>query len=134
MTRTFVAGKAATRQKKIYNLVLRAQESGKAEVKAGTKASVVDKACRKVISKAGYGKLFGHATGHGVGLRIHEKPRISKNDNTILRKGTVITIEPGIYSPEFGGVRIEDMVVVRDTGFEVITNAPRHLIEAEGIR
>jgi Xaa-Pro aminopeptidase len=133
MTRTFVMGKAAARQKKIYDIVLRAQENGKAAVTAGAKACDVDKACRRVISNAGYGKLFGHATGHGVGLRIHEKPRIGKNDNTILRKGTVITVEPGIYSPEFGGVRIEDMVVVRDNGCEVITNAPR-LIEAQDFR
>jgi Xaa-Pro aminopeptidase len=133
MTRTFVMGKATQRQKKIYDIVLRAQENGRAAVSAGVKACEVDKACRRVISDAGYGNLFGHATGHGVGLRIHEKPRISKNDNTILRNGTVITIEPGIYSPAFGGVRIEDMVVVRDNGCEVITNAPRDLIEAEGI-
>jgi Xaa-Pro aminopeptidase len=133
MTRTFVMGKVAAGQKKIYDIVLRAQECGKAAVTAGVRACSVDRACRRVISNAGYGKLFGHATGHGVGLRIHEKPRISKNDNTILRKGTVITVEPGIYGPSFGGVRIEDMVVVRDSGCEVITNAPRHLIEA-GIR
>jgi Xaa-Pro aminopeptidase len=136
MTRTFVMGKASTRQKEIYDIVHAAQEAGKAAVIAGVKACDVDKACRRVISNAGYGKLFGHATGHGVGLRIHEKPRISKTDNTILRRGSVITIEPGIYSPRFGGVRIEDMVVVRDNGCEVITKAPRGLIEAEakGIR
>lgn len=130
MTRTFVMGKATARQKKIYDIVLSAQESGKAAVTAGVKASEVDRASRQVISKAGYGKQFGHATGHGVGLRIHEKPRISKKDNTILQNDTVITVEPGVYSRAFGGVRIEDMVVVRDGGCEVITGAPRHLIEA----
>jgi Xaa-Pro aminopeptidase len=131
MTRTFVMGKASGLQKKIYGVVLEAQEKGKAAVSAGVKACEVDKACRRVISEAGYGTLFGHATGHGVGLRIHEKPRISKNDNTILRKGTVITVEPGIYGAALGGVRIEDMVIVLDNGCEVMTNAPRHLIEAE---
>jgi Xaa-Pro aminopeptidase len=133
MTRTFVMGKASVLQKKIYDIVVRAQDSGTTAVATGVKACDVDKTCRRVILKEGFGKMFGHATGHGVGLRIHEKPRISKNDNTILRNGTVITIEPGIYSPAFGGVRIEDMVVVRDNGCEVITNAPRELIEAEGI-
>jgi Xaa-Pro aminopeptidase len=133
MTRTFVMGKASVLQKKIYDIVFRAQNSGTTAVATGVKACDVDKTCRRVILKEGFGKMFGHATGHGVGLRIHEKPRISKNDNTILRNGTVITIEPGIYSPAFGGVRIEDMVVVRDNGREVITNAPRNLIEAEGI-
>jgi Xaa-Pro aminopeptidase len=133
MTRTFVMGKASLRQKKLYDVVLRAQESGKAAVIAGAKACDVDRACRRVISDEGFGKLFGHATGHGVGLRIHEKPRIGKNDNTILRKGTVITVEPGIYARGFGGVRIEDMVIVRDGGRECITTAPRDLIEAEGL-
>jgi Xaa-Pro aminopeptidase len=131
MTRTFVMGRASGLQKKMYEIVLRAQENGKAAVSAGVKACEVDRACRRVISDAGYGNLFGHATGHGVGLRIHEKPRISKNDNTILRKGAVITVEPGIYGTAIGGVRIEDMVVVHDSGCEVMTNAPRHLIEAE---
>jgi Xaa-Pro aminopeptidase len=131
MTRTFVMGKASARQKRIYDIVLRAQESGKAVVAAGARACDVDRACRQVISGAGFGKMFGHATGHGVGIRIHEKPRIGKNDNTILRAGTVITVEPGIYVPAFGGVRIEDMVIVRECGSEVITDAPRALIEAE---
>jgi Xaa-Pro aminopeptidase len=136
MTRTFVMGKATERQKKIYDVVLRAQESGKAAVSAGVKACDVDMTCRRIISEAGFGKMFGHTTGHGVGFRIHEKPRISKTDNTILRAGTVITIEPGIYHRSFGGVRIEDMVIVRENGCEVITNSPRHLIEvrAGGIR
>jgi Xaa-Pro aminopeptidase len=134
MTRTLVMGKASARQKKIYGIVLRAQESGKAVVTAGARACDVDKACRQVISGEGFGKMFGHATGHGVGIRIHERPRIGKNDNTILRAGTMITVEPGIYIPAFGGVRIEDMVIVRVCGSEVITNAPRALIEAEGIR
>jgi Xaa-Pro aminopeptidase len=129
MTRTFVFGKASARQKEIYDVVLRAQRVGKDAVKEQALACDVDKACREIIVKAGYGKLFGHATGHGVGLRIHEKPRISKTDKTILEQGDVITIEPGIYESAFGGVRIEDMVVVTKTGCDVLTQSDRDLIE-----
>jgi Xaa-Pro aminopeptidase len=130
MTRTFVMGRASARQKKLYDVVYRAQENGRRSVVAGVKACDVDTRARQVIAKAGYARLFGHATGHGVGLRVHEKPRIGGNDRTILQKGTVITIEPGIYDGRFGGIRIEDMVVVRENGCEVLTKSPRHLIEA----
>jgi Xaa-Pro aminopeptidase len=130
MTRTFVMGRASARQKKLYDIVYRAQENGRRSVAAGVKACDVDSRARQVIAKAGYARLFGHATGHGVGLRVHEKPRIGSNDRTILQQGTVITIEPGIYDSRFGGIRIEDMVVVRENGCEVLTKSPRHLIEA----
>ena len=129
MTRTFVMGKARIRQKKIYAVVQQAQESARDAVSEGIQACEVDKSARSIISKAGYGRCFGHATGHGVGRRIHEKPRISGIDTSILHRGTVITVEPGIYIPGFGGVRIEDMVAVTENGCEVLTNAPRHLIE-----
>ncbi|HUI93253.1 MAG TPA: Xaa-Pro peptidase family protein [Chitinivibrionales bacterium] len=130
MTRTFVMGKASALQKKLYAVVLRAQEIGRHAVAAAVRASDIDKCVRLEIARAGYAPLFGHATGHGLGLRVHEKPRIGGNDKTILQSGTVITIEPGIYHRRFGGVRIEDMVVVRDHGGEVLTKSPRHLIEA----
>jgi Xaa-Pro aminopeptidase len=130
MTRTFVMGKASSLQKKLYGVVLRAQENARSSVAAGVRACDVDKSARSVITAAGYGSFFGHATGHGVGRRVHEKPRISSADTSILQSGTVITVEPGIYGPRFGGVRIEDMVVVRENGSEALTASPRHLIEA----
>jgi Xaa-Pro aminopeptidase len=130
MTRTFVTGRASARQKNIYLTVLRAQEAARRAVAAGVRASEIDKCARNIIAAAGYGPLFGHATGHGVGLRVHEKPRIAASDKSILQPGTVITIEPGIYHPRFGGVRIEDMVVVHKGGCETLTASPRGLIEA----
>jgi Xaa-Pro aminopeptidase/Xaa-Pro dipeptidase len=92
---------------------------------------MVDRCAREEIEKAGYGRYFGHATGHGVGRRIHEPPRVSRDNKTILQRGMVITIEPGIYIPRFGGVRIEDMVAVQGGGSRPLTNAPRHLIELD---
>ena len=130
MTRTFVMGRASARQKRVYNVVLRAQEAARRRVAAGVLVSKVDKCARDVIAAAGYGPLFGHATGHGVGLRVHEKPRLAASDKSILQPGTVVTIEPGIYDPRFGGVRIEDMVVVKKGGGETLTASPRGLIEA----
>lgn len=131
MTRTFVMGKASLRQKRMYDVVLRAQEAARRAVAAGVPVSKVDKCARDVIAASGHGPLFGHATGHGVGLRVHEKPRIAASDKSILQPGTVVTIEPGIYHPRFGGVRIEDMVVVKKGGGETLTASPRRLIEAE---
>jgi Xaa-Pro aminopeptidase len=133
MTRTFVMGRASVRQKKLYDVVCRAQENARRSVAAGVRACDVDSRARQGIAGAGYARLFGHATGHGAGLRVHEKPRIGANDRTILQKGTVITIEPGIYDGRWGGIRIEDMVVVGENGCEVLTKSPRNLIEA-GIR
>ena len=129
MTRTFVCGRASLAQKEIYQTVLHAQEAARRSVAAGARASDVDKCARDLISARGFGSLFGHATGHGVGLRIHERPRISSSDTSILQESTVITIEPGVYRPGFGGVRIEDMVVVREKGCEELTHSPRGLIE-----
>ncbi len=129
MTRTFVLGRASAIQRKVYGAVLKAQEAARLSVRAGRRACDIDKCARDMISAAGYGPLFGHATGHGVGLRIHEKPRISASDTSILQRDTVITVEPGIYHPRFGGVRIEDMVVVRKEGCEILTASPRVLTE-----
>jgi Xaa-Pro aminopeptidase len=131
MTRTFVMGKASGRQRDIYAVVQKAQQDAVLTVTEGVMACEVDRRARDVISSAGYGRYFGHATGHGIGRRVHEKPRISRTDKTILHKNTVITVEPGIYIPGFGGVRIEDMVVVTQRGSRLMTSSPRHLIEVK---
>jgi Xaa-Pro aminopeptidase len=132
MTRTIVVGKATSRQKKIYNIVLKAQKAGVAKVRAGVKASAVDEACRKIITKAGYGKEFGHGTGHGIGVYfdpIHQGPRLAAISEDKLKVNNVITVEPGIYITGWGGVRIEDDVVVTRTGCRVLTKSPKYLLE-----
>ena len=129
MTRTVVAGRADERQKHIYSIVLRAQETARKTARSGIKTSELDSYARKIIESEGYGEQFGHALGHGVGLRIHERPRVSPHINEILMENTVVTIEPGVYITGFGGVRIEDMVVLHDNGAGVLTRAPRDLIE-----
>ena len=111
-TRTLFIGKPSSVQAKIYETVLKAQKLAIAKVKIGQKASVVDKAARDFIAKAGFGKLFTHNTGHGVGLEIHELPNFSPNSDAILKKDMIVTVEPGIYVAGKGGVRIEDMVLV----------------------
>ncbi len=118
MTRSFCLGQADNEYLKIHRIVRKAQLAGIAAVRNGVPANVVDKAARKVIADGGYGKFFGHALGHGVGLAVHEEPRVSKKSRKKLRSGMVITIEPGIYIPGWGGIRLENMVVVRDDGCE----------------
>lgn len=130
MTRTVALGIPSKKIKEIYSIVLKAQLAGLAAVKAGVPASSVDKATREVIEAHGYGEYFGHSTGHGVGLEVHEQPRLSAKDNTVLRAGMVVTVEPGIYLPGIGGVRIEDSVVVEQNGLRILTKSPKdRLIE-----
>ena len=129
MTRTVVIGKANDKQKEIYNVVLEAQLAGLAAVKAGKTGKEVDKAARDIITKAGYGDCFGHSLGHSVGLFIHEKPGLAPSDETVLQAGMIETVEPGIYVPGFGGVRIEDMVLVTETGCRNLAGSPKELIE-----
>lgn len=129
MTRTVVLGKANEKQKEIYNVVLKAQLAGLEAVKAGVSGSSVDKVSRDIITEAGYGEYFGHGLGHSVGLFIHENPRLSPSDDTILQAGMIETVEPGIYVPGFGGVRIEDMVVVTENGCRNLAHSPKELIE-----
>lgn len=129
MTRTVVIGKASEKQKEIYNIVLKAQLAALAAVQAGKRGKDVDKVARDIIAEAGYGANFGHGLGHSVGLFIHEEPRLSPNDDTILEEGMIETVEPGIYVPGFGGVRIEDMVVVTKEGCRNLTKSPKELIE-----
>jgi Xaa-Pro aminopeptidase len=116
MTRTFVFGKADRRYLEIHRLVRKAQLAGITAVKAGVTGREVDKAARDVIVDAGMGQYFGHALGHGVGLAVHEEPRLSYKNRKKLKSGMIVTVEPGIYIPGWGGVRLENMVVVRDNG------------------
>jgi Xaa-Pro aminopeptidase len=118
MTRTFVPGKADKKYLELHRLVRRAQIAGIQAIRAGVKASNVDRAARTVIADAGYGQAFGHALGHGVGLAVHEDPRLSALNHKQLRAGMVVTVEPGIYLPGWGGIRLENMVVVREDGCE----------------
>ena len=129
MTRTVVVGKASDRQKEIYGIVLRAQLNCLEHLHAGMSGRDADGYAREIISDAGYGEYFGHGTGHSVGLYIHEEPRISPLDKTILRENMIETVEPGIYIPGFGGVRIEDMVVITKDGHRNLTHSPKELIE-----
>lgn len=123
ITRTFQTGvRVKPELVKIYRVVLDAQKKGIAAARAGIKASKVDKAARDYIEKKGYGKFFGHGTGHGLGLRIHELPRVSRLSEDVLEEGNVITIEPGIYVPRLGGVRIEDDFLVTKNGVEQLSH------------
>jgi Xaa-Pro aminopeptidase len=127
MTRTFVFGAASDRQQELYNLVKRAQYSARKAARAGMAARDLDAVGRSIIQKAGYGEQFGHGLGHGVGRRIHERPRLSEKSTCQLQAGSVFTIEPGVYVPGFGGVRIEDMVLLTKNGPELLTHFPRDL-------
>ncbi|WP_026834732.1 aminopeptidase P family protein [Eubacterium xylanophilum] len=129
MTRTIVYGRASDKQKKIYNLVLRAQQHAIDNLHAGMTGSEIDELARKIIRDEGYGDYFGHSLGHSVGLEIHENPNFSVNCNDIIEPDMVITVEPGIYIENFGGVRIEDVVVVKEDGCVDITESSKGLIE-----
>ena len=121
MTRIFFTGKIAPRMKKIYDTVRAAQAMAIEAIKPGVPMADIDTMARSYIKKSGFGKYFGHALGHGVGLEVHEKPAISALSEGILKPGMVFTVEPAIYIPKFGGVRIEDMVLVTDTGCEILS-------------
>ena len=118
MTRTCVFGKADDRYLEIHRLVRKAQCAGIVAVRAGAVARDADRAARSIIADAGMGKYFGHALGHGVGLAVHEEPRLSPHSRRKLASGMVVTVEPGVYIPGWGGVRLENMVVVREDGCE----------------
>ena len=121
LTRCTFLGKIPPLMRKVYGIVLEAQERGIRAVRPGATTSQVDAACRDYIKKMGYGSYFGHGTGHGVGLEIHEAPNVSGRSAEVLKPGMVITVEPGIYLPGRFGVRIEDMVLVTEKGHEVLT-------------
>jgi len=127
ITRTIIMGKENQKQKEIFSIVLEAQKTALEFLKPGVKCKEVDSVARGIIEKKGYGKYFGHGLGHGVGLNIHELPRVSFSDDTVLSPGMVITIEPGIYLPGVGGVRIEDSVLITEEGYEILTWFPKIL-------
>lgn len=127
-TRTVAVNFATDEQREIYNIVLKAQLAVLDEVKAGKTCSEIDKIARDIITEAGYGECFGHSTGHGVGLEIHELPNVSPRGEIILEEGMVITDEPGIYLPKKFGVRIEDMLYVTEKGYNNFVSLPKELI------
>ncbi len=129
MTRTVIVGKATKEQKKVYNTVKTAQQTGLEAICAGALSKDADKAARAVVENAGYGKFFRHSLGHGVGLLVHELPNLSPKSDMVLQENMVVTCEPGIYIPGFGGVRIEDMVCVKNDGILNFTSYSKDLIE-----
>jgi len=129
MTRTVFLGTPQGNEREAYEAVLEAQEAAVAAVSAGISCGEVDEAARSVLRKAGMGDAFSHSTGHGVGLEIHEAPRVGAEQKTHLQPGMVVTIEPGVYWPGKFGIRIEDMVAVTQNGGRVLTPAPKALIE-----
>ena len=129
MTRTFVLGTASDWQREIYDLVAEAQRAGRAALSEGAELRAVDAAAREVITEAGHGDHFGHGLGHGVGLQIHEAPGIGAAAAGTLCAGSAVTVEPGVYLPGRGGVRIEDTLLVTDRGPELLTRFPRELAE-----
>ena len=135
MIRTIVKGKASLEMKKMYSAVLGAQKLALGEIKDGIRADSIHKKVQSFFESKGFktgekdGKIQGffHGTGHGVGLDIHEAPSVSINNKKILKAGNVVTVEPGLYYPEIGGVRIEDLVVVTKTGCKNLTKFPKFL-------
>lgn len=128
-TRTVAVGSADEEQRRVYDTVLRAQEAAVAHVRPGRTGREVDSVARDIIEEAGYGQYFGHGLGHGVGLAVHEGPSLSqRRGNVELEPGMVVTVEPGIYIPGWGGVRIEDLVVVTDSGCDILTSVGKELV------
>lgn len=129
MTRTVVVGQASPEQRKVYDIVLKAQLAAVDALKPGTRCLDLDAVARRIIGEHGYGGNFGHGLGHGVGLEIHEAPAVNTRNGDELLQGMVVTIEPGIYLDGWGGIRIEDTVLVTADGCEVLTQSGKNLIE-----
>ncbi|MFW6295095.1 MAG: M24 family metallopeptidase [Halanaerobium sp.] len=129
ITRTIALGEVSQKHREIYNIVLEAQLKVIEKIKAGMSCIDADKIARDFISKAGYKENFGHGLGHGIGLEIHEGPRLSYTAEGVLKKGMVVTDEPGIYISGFGGVRIEDDLLITEEGCEVLNSSPKELIQ-----
>jgi len=127
-TRTLGTGEVPARLREIHEVCLRAQEAAVAGIRPGMTGEEADALARTVIDEAGYGEHFGHSLGHGLGLDVHETPRLGEGSTAVLEVGNVVTIEPGIYLPGVGGVRIEDLAVVREDGVELLTTFRKDLI------
>ncbi|MDO5022620.1 MAG: aminopeptidase P family protein [Eubacteriales bacterium] len=128
MTRTLAVGEPSEKLREIYNIVLQAQEACQKELRPGKSCKEVDGLARKIIGDAGYGEYFGHGLGHAVGIDIHEEPRLSQTSEATLQPGHVVTVEPGIYLPSIGGVRIENTCLITEDGFESLITSPKELI------
>lgn len=129
MTRTFVIGEATQKQKEIYNKVLEAQLAVIDKIKAGMSGVEADKIARDIIEDAGYGDNFGHGLGHGIGVEVHEGPTASYKSEDVLKENSIVTDEPGIYIKDWGGIRIEDDLLITKDGCEVLNSSPKELIE-----
>jgi Xaa-Pro aminopeptidase len=126
-TKTIILGKPDGKQKKIYELVRKAQDKAIKAIRPGISVRAIDRAAREVISRAGYGPFFGHGTGHGIGLAVHEAPTVSPRGKGVVEPGMIFSVEPGVYLPGWGGVRLEDLVLVTDRGCEVLTYLSKEL-------
>lgn len=128
MTRTVYLGTPDARVREIYRIVLEAQQYCEENMRAGMTARDIDALTREPITRAGYGDSYGHSTGHGIGLEVHEAPRLARTNDAVVPARATVTIEPGIYLPEWGGVRIEDVVVVEAEGCRVLTPTPKEFL------
>lgn len=129
ITRTVAVGDISEELDTIYHIVLEAEKRGVAGIKAGMSGKEADDLTRSYITEQGYGANFGHSTGHGIGLEVHENPRLAPTSTDVLQKNMVVTVEPGIYVTNIGGCRIEDDIIITDSGNEVITHSPKELIK-----
>jgi Xaa-Pro aminopeptidase len=125
MTRTICLGQPSAKYLEVWDIVLKAQEAAEANIRAGTNSVEADAFARDIIAEAGYGDYFGHGLGHGVGLAVHEGPRASKLGEDVYAAGMILTVEPGIYLPGAFGVRIEDLVIIREGDVEILTGTPK---------
>jgi Xaa-Pro aminopeptidase len=128
ITRTIAVGEPGEKMREVYDVVLRAQLNGVKKIKAGLTGKEADALTRDIITEAGYGSYFGHSTGHGIGLEVHEGPTLSMRGEQKLEPGMVVTVEPGIYLEGVGGVRIEDDVLITEYGCEILTQSPKELL------
>jgi Xaa-Pro aminopeptidase len=129
MTRTVFLGRAPARVRRLYRAVLEAQEAARKAIRPGVKAGAIDAAARGILRRHSLARFFTHSTGHGLGLEVHEMPRLGRGEETLLEEGMVVTVEPGVYCEGFGGIRIEDDVVVTSTGALDLTTATREFLE-----